>query len=128
MPLAEWPAIDQQRWILARFKGDILEPQGLAAKWSDITVKQDLKAYGLWLQYLKTRGILDAGISPGPRLSKVAINGFAEDLEGRVASTTAASRLSTLSRMIRVLDYDSDRSWLITIGKRYARRARPSRN
>jgi len=74
------------------------------------------------------KGILDAGISPGPRLSKVAINGFAEDLEGRVASTTAASRLSTLSRMIRVLDYDSDRSWLITIGKRYARRARPSRN
>ena len=127
MPFTEWPEIDQDRWRQARKKGDILTSSGLAADWSDLTVKQDLKAYGLWLQYLENNGLLDASASPGSRLTQANVNRYARDLGKRVASTTLASRLSTLSRMIRVLDCDADRRWLIEIQERFARRAKPSR-
>lgn len=128
MPFTEWPAIDQQRWQAARFKGDILEPSGLAANWSDNTVVQDKKAYGLWLQFLDNSGTLHPKEAPGARLTRDNVNAFADDLSRRVASTTVAARLSTLSRMIRVLDPETNRSWLNEIQKRFALRARPSRN
>ena len=128
MPFAEWPAIDQQRWHKARFKGDILEPSGLAANWTDNTVRQDKKAYGLWLQCLANAGRLAPDTAPGERLTRDNVNAFAADLAERVASTTTAKRLSTLSRMIRVLEPAADRSWLNELHKRYAFRAKPSRN
>ena len=128
MPYAEWPDIDQQLWELALFKGDILEPKGLAADWSYLTIKQDKKAYGLWLQHLEDIGRLDRNAKPGDRLTKDNLNSFTSGLEARVSSTTTASRLSTLGRMIRVLDLNADRSWLFELHRRYAKRARPSRS
>ena len=128
MPFPEWPAVDKERWIAARFKGTVLDSRGLAADWSALTVKQDMKAYGLWLQYLANIGELNSNASPGQRLTKSNLNGFAHALSRRVSPETTAGRLSTLGRMIRVLDFDADRSWLLELQRRYAKRARPCRN
>jgi integrase/recombinase XerD len=127
LDVADWPARDRAAWIAARQPAGPLDDGGLAARWSQKTIRQTEKGYGLWLGCLARHALLDPDAAPGARLTRETLSLFGKELLARVAPQTAASRVRDLSVMIRVLEPDADRSLVMRMQANLARRAPPSR-
>jgi integrase/recombinase XerD len=127
LDVADWPACDRAAWVAARQPAGPLDDGGLAAGWSAKTVRQTEKGYSLWLGCLARHGRLDPDAAAGARLTRATLTLFGQELLGRVAPQTAASRVRDLSVMIRALDPAADRTLVKRMQATLARRAPPSR-
>lgn len=127
LPERSWPAGDRQLWEQAQRKGDVIDPDGRAARWRPATRRQVAKGYALWLGFLTTSGILDG--SPDQRVTKDALRSYIVQLRQRnLSSTTIASRVTDLYEALRVMVPDADLTLLRQTKDRLSRTASPRRN
>ena len=60
LPLELWPARDQAAWKAALVLGDLLDPGGVASRWSFVTQCKIVSGYGRYLYFLLLRDELEA--------------------------------------------------------------------
>jgi hypothetical protein len=75
MPFAYWPERDQRAWVDAQ-KGDdddLLSVDRPAARWRPSTKELYVCRYGIWLNFLESRDLLDAEQAPEARVTQARI-------------------------------------------------------
>ena len=129
IPRPELPSIDRQLLEIATRKGELFEPDGLAANWAPETLKQVIKGYGKFAFYLETIGALASGTLPSQRINQTILEGYVDWLGGQnLSSVTIASRVTDLLEAIRVMEPDVDLSLLRELVSTLRAREIPSRN
>src|SRR5437762_2928308 len=80
-PLDQWPQSDRRQWQSALEAGDPLEQGGCRAERSPFSNRAIEKGYGRWLAWLDSRGLLDAQIDPGNRITPDRVRAYVGHLE-----------------------------------------------
>ena len=124
----DWPQTDQAAWAAATTDTHIFSEGGLASNWSPKTQRQTEKGYGLWLGFLARHDCLDPDVSPGARLTEENLTLYRDELEGRVASCTVASRVRDLKEAIRVMEPSADLTLVRKLLSVASHKAQPSRD
>jgi integrase/recombinase XerD len=110
--LSEWPEGDRIAWEKARDSGDILGASGAASTWSDETCRTRSGAWGQYLCYLATKGLLDPGAAPGDRLTPERLAMFVATRLEQASAHTVAQNVIELSLVAKALAPDRDWSWV----------------
>jgi integrase len=126
LPVELWPDGDSAKWLAATRDDDPLDDPGLAATWSPTTRKQVAKDYGRYLAFLKDKGLLNSGSSPGQRLEMLG-DYIAHLASTGMATSSLLSRLRNLERAVAVMEPNSDRSALKSACRKLRARATPTR-
>jgi site-specific recombinase XerD len=125
---SDWPPGDRQLWQNAQLKGDVIEPDGLAARWRPATRHQVAKGYALWLGFLDSSKALDNDSGPAERVTPEALRAYIVWLKQReLSSTTVASRITDLHEAIRVMGPDANLTLLRDTRDRLRQRQEPRR-
>ena len=126
MPLEQWPQADQHRWQKARAAAPgLFGEAGPAAGWRDATCKGALRAYGTWLAWLERRG----GKLTGPdSVTPDALRELIDEHQDRWSGQTLASFITRLALFLRAVEPQRDVRWLMKLGLRCRRDARPIRH
>ena len=88
-------------------------------------LKDLVQRYGQFLNYCRRNGVLTPSVEAGALVTPQAIDGFIEELNGRVRPTTVAGNIYKVSRMARLLAPTLDFIWLTEIAKDLALVADP---
>ena len=127
--IEEWPEGDRAAWQQARRSSDPLSDPGMAAHWSDKTVRPVLASYGMWLSWLRDLGHLDPLALPGGRITRERLRDFLGWLQDRgIGSVTLCTHLRNLREAIRVIDRRYRLDDLDMTLARLERRAQPRRS
>ena len=126
-PVDRWPQQDRQRWQAALQPGDLLEAGGCRAGRSPYSNREIEKGYGRWLAWLDGRGLLDADVAPGDRITRDRVRAYAKHLEGQNASGTAIARLIELKVMAAIADPAREWDWIYRITSPIRARHKPAR-
>jgi len=70
------------------------------------------KGYGRWLACLDSRGLLDAQVAPGDRITPDRVRAYVGHLEAENASGTVIARIIELNVMAAIMDPGRDWSWI----------------
>ena len=126
MTVAEWPDADRLAWL------DGLRPASLlaaaprpAARWRDSTRQLIEVGYGRWLSWLRDKGLLDPGTTPGGRATEEQVTAYWTDLAATVGDYTTVGRLQQLGDALRVMAPTEDWSWLLRASYRLGAKAVP---
>jgi hypothetical protein len=111
-PLDQWPHRDQRQWRSALQVGDLLEPGGSRTERSPFSNRAMVKGYGRWLAWLDRRGLLDAQVSPGDRITPDRVRAYVGHLEAENASGTVIARIIELKVTAAIMDPERDWSWI----------------
>jgi integrase/recombinase XerD len=103
-PLDQWPQSDRRQWRSALRAGDLLEQAGCRAKRSPFSNRAMEKGYGRWLAWLDSRGLLDAQIAPGDRITPDRVRAYVDHLEAENASGTVIARIIELKVTASIMD------------------------
>jgi integrase/recombinase XerD len=128
LPFDAWPEADRRLWRSIIRTGDILDGAGPGAGWSPVTKINTRKAYGYWLQWLKTNGYLDAEDDPLDRLTPEHIKAYLASRGDEIASLTAFTYILELLRLAQAAEAKRDWGWLKAIKNRLWARATPHRD
>jgi len=123
-----WPEADSQAWESALQQGDVLEPGGEGAHWSDCTRRNVAKGYGRFLTWLQGSGRLDPSAVPAERATQEHVAAYIADLRARNAGSTVLARIQELTHALRVMAPENDWSWLLRIQARLMHTAKPARD
>jgi integrase len=127
MPLAEWPANDQDAWMHALLGGD--DGEGAALDWMPATITKNQLAYGRLLQALANWGLLDSDGDPADRLIPSIISRFIETMMAKgLADHSVAMIMSALTDTALVMMPNQDWSWLRAKARAIARTAKSVRD
>ena len=126
-PLDQWPQWDRRQWQSALQAGDPLEPGGCRAERSPFSNRAMEKGYGRWLAWLDSRGLLDAQIAPGDRITSDRVRAYVDHLEAENASGTVIARIIELKIMAAVMDPGRDWSWIYRFASSMRVRHKPAR-
>jgi integrase/recombinase XerD len=126
-PVDQWPQRDQLRWQAALQAGDLLEPGGCRVGHSRCSNRAMVKGYGRWLAWLDSRGLLDAQVAPGDRITPDRVRTYIADLEAENASGTVIARLIELKIMAAIMDPERDWSWIYRFASSMRARHKPAR-
>ncbi len=124
----DWPQIDQEAWVAATTDSGIFSQGGLAAHWRPKSKRQIQKGYSLWIGCLARHGRLNSIEVPGERLTVDNLTLYRDELEGRVASCTVASRIRDLKEAVRVMEPGADLTLIRRLLSITTQKARPSRD
>ncbi len=124
----DWPQQDQEAWVVATTETGIFSQGGLAAHWRPKTKRQVQTGYSLWIGCLARHGRLNPTETPGERLTVDNLTLYRNELEGRVASCTVASRIRDLKETVRVMDPSADLALIRRLLSITTQKARPSRD
>ena len=126
--LSDWPEPGQQAWASAlQPAASVLDDPGPGAHWRPKTRERYQKAYGRWLDYLRSEDLLDAMAVPEARVRPEVVDCYVAALRKQVASFTVWSYLDGLYTVISAMTGDRDWSWLRNVVNRLQRVARPER-
>ncbi len=129
IPRPELPLIDLQLLETATRKGDLFEPDGLAANWAPETRRQVIKGYGKFAYYLRAIDALTDDVVPSRRINQTILEGYVDWLGAQdLSSVTIASRVSDLHEAIRVMEPGADLSLLRELVATLRAREVPRRN
>jgi integrase/recombinase XerD len=90
-----------------------------------------VKGYGRWLAWLDSRGLLDAQVSPGDRITPDRVRAYVGHLEAENASGTVIARIIELKVTAAIMDSERDWSWIYRFASSMRARhksARPKRH
>ena len=74
LPVSDWPKRDRHAWAEAQLgDDDLLADRKPAADWRDSTKEQHSRCYGIWLAWLKSKGLLDEKTRPEERVTKARL-------------------------------------------------------
>jgi integrase/recombinase XerD len=126
-PLDQWPQWDRSQWQSALQAGDLLEPGGCRAERSPFSNRAMVKGYGRWLAWLDSRGLLDAQVSPGDRITPDRVRAYVGHLEAKNASGTVIARIIELKVTAAIMDPERDWSWIYRFASSMRARHKPAR-
>jgi integrase/recombinase XerD len=126
-PLDEWPLWDRRQWQSALQAGDVLEQGGCRAERSPFSNRAMVKGYGRWLAWLDSRGLLDAQVSPGDRITPDRVRAYVGHLEAKNASGTVIARIIELKVTAAIMDAERDWSWIYRFASSMRARHKPAR-
>ena len=127
LPVAEWPAKDQEAWRRVITNGHILDEPGAGAHWAPDTRGRYEKAYGRWLSYLTVRGLIVDHGDPEDRVRPEIVPDYVARLREQVAPGTVCTFIDGLHKAIRAMVPDADWSWLQQVVNRLRRAVTPVR-
>lgn len=129
IPRGDWPVADQDLWLAVVAEGDILDGQGPGANWALATVNNTRKAYGYWLHWLATMGLLSHHVDhPLDRITPERIKSYIVDMEEDAAPLTRFVYILDLLRFAEAASPGRDWPWFRRIKNRLWARAIPSRD
>ena len=129
IPINDWPAPDLAMWQAVITDGDILDGQGPGANWAPSTKANTRKAYGYWLHWLGTNGLLSEPTHhPIDRITPERIKAYIDDLEDNTAPLTRFVYILDLLRFVQVVPSKNTWDWLKRIKNRLWARAIPARD
>ena len=108
-----WPALDQAAWQAALRPGDVLDPGGIASRWSHATRRKTALGYGHFLSWLQDVGRLDPGSEPGTRVTRTQVSAYLAELRQTVRGHTVQCRIQELGDAMRALAPDRDWGWIL---------------
>jgi integrase/recombinase XerD len=126
-PLDQWPQSDRRQWQSALRAGDLLEQGGCRAKRSPFSNRAMEKGYGRWLAWLDSRGLLDAQIAPGDRITPDRVRAYVDHLEAENASGTVIARIIELKVTASIMDPRRHWSWIYRFASSMRVRHKPAR-
>jgi integrase/recombinase XerD len=126
-PVEQWPQYDRDRWHAALQAGDLLEEGGCRAGHSRFSNRAMAKGYGRWLAWLDSRGLLDAQVAPGDRITPDRVRAYVRHLEAESASGTVIARLIELKIMATIMAPGRDWSWIYRLASLIRARHKPAR-
>jgi integrase/recombinase XerD len=125
----QWPLADQALWDAANAKGVFLDPDGLAANWTEKTRIGVMKRYGQWLGYLNLHDKLITEHRPSERATEDNLIAYVEWLQAKGnASTTITSCIRDLCEAVRVMEPSVDLGLLKELTATLQARQAPTRN
>ena len=125
-PLDQWPQWDRRQWQSALQAGDPLEPGGCRAERSPFSNRAMAKGYGRWLAWLDSRGLLDARVAPGDRITPERVRAYVGHLEAENASGTVIARIIELKVTAAIMDPERDWSWIYRFASSMRVRHKPA--
>lgn len=129
VPSEDWPQADQALWRSVIAEGDILDGCGPGANWAPTTKNNTRKAYGYWLHWLGTKGLLSKTVHhPLDHITPELIKSYIEDMEDNAAPLTRFVYILDLLRFAQVVSPDRNWDWLKRIKNRLWARSRSSRD
>ena len=112
--LANWPAIDRQRWEQNCVPADPLDDPGYGSTLRLASRHKIARGYTYWLRFLDEAGWLDPAAPPGARISHARSAAWFRALMARGnAPFTIAGRFAELNLAIRVLAPEADRTCIL---------------
>jgi integrase/recombinase XerD len=127
-PVEEWPTVDQEAWSASLRPGDDFEPGGLAATWSEETVKLTASGYGRWLAWIHSEGLLAPDQTPASRATVDRARAYADVLSKYNAPFSVIGRIRQLGNALRAIAPDRDWGWMIRAADRLRSEAKPVRD
>ena len=85
-----------------------------------------VKGYGRWLAWLDSRGLLDAQVSPGDRITPDRVRAYVGHLEAKNASGTVIARIIELKVTAAIMDAERDWSWIYRFASSMRARHKPA--
>jgi integrase len=125
MPFVEWPETDRKLWqSMIEPKSSFLDDSRVA-RWAPRTLEEARKSYGLWLQWLGARGLLNNDLTPLDRATEENLLQFVIAERQRVALSTISTRLFHLIGVFESLDptLNARWDWLRRLRSKLKRRA-----
>lgn len=126
-PPDQWPQWDRSQWQSALQAGDPLEQGGCRAERSPFSNRAMVKGYGRWLAWLDCRGLLDAQVAPGNRITPDRVRAYVGHLEAENASGTVIARIIELKVTAAIMDPERDWSWIYRFASSVRVRHKPAR-
>ena len=127
-PVKEWPEVDQRAWQAAIIDEDPLECGGAASGRAQLTRKGAVKAYGRWLIWLESAGVLAPTPLPAGQIMPELVREFVVALGTVNAPMTVVHQVESLARVAHALAPDRDWKWLWLIAGRLKHRAISARH
>ena len=113
IPIALWPARDRAAWDAALAPGDVLDPGGVASRWSPATRRKTALGYGRFLFFLLQRGDLDVLAGPTNRITHERLAAYLAELQRTNRGHTIQNRIQELGDAMRALAPDRDWRWIL---------------
>jgi integrase len=117
LPVAEWPAADRLGWVTACRPAERLKRGGAACHLLPVSRQDIANRYGLYLDFLKRSGRLDAAGSAISLVNPANVTGFITELQARVRPVTVWNSVYKLRRAAQLIAPDADFGWLTEIEK-----------
>jgi len=113
-PVSEWPQADQDAWAKANAPWNELDDSvGYARRWRPATVKQVCRAFGDWLGWLDSVGVLETASSGVAAVDDVRVREYHRALiDAGMADYTISNALAHLADALRAMSVDGDWAWL----------------
>ena len=115
LPMDLWPAADREAWNAACRPATRLKRGGAAGHLKPVTSRRLTRRYGLFLDFLHRRGLLQSDGSAATNLSVENVDAYLAELKGRVRSVTVYDAISVLRRVAQFIHPDGDFTWLAEI-------------
>jgi site-specific recombinase XerD len=123
LPVSDWPKRDRHAWAEAQLgDDDLLADRKPAADWRDSTKEQHSRCYGIWLAWLKSKGLLDEKTRPEERVTKARLAAYlrADRALGNGARTLVNHAVG-LRHMFEALAPHEDWRWMLPMIERLKR-------
>lgn len=117
LPMAEWPAKDRIGWAAACQPGERLKRGGAASHLAAVSQDDIANRYGLYLDFLRRNGRLDAVSGAMALITLNNVNSFIAELQARVRSVTVWNSVYKLRRAAQLIAPGADFGWLTEIEK-----------
>jgi integrase/recombinase XerD len=128
MKLALWPESDRQAWLTALEPVGFFDLGGVANGWKPTTQRKVCVAYGRWLNWLDRNGLMDPSAGPFSRASPANVANYVRHLQTANAPYTVLGRVRDLHHALKVMEIESDWSWLQRVAKRLRRNVTTIKN
>jgi site-specific recombinase XerD len=130
LPFAAWPEQDRHAWLAAQSAADdLLAEERPAARWRASSRALHCRCYGIWLAWLASEGLLDAGLPPEQRATKARLVAYlrVERARGNGARTLVNHAVG-LRHMFEALAPQQDWRWLLPMIGKLKAVVKPTKN
>jgi integrase len=128
IPFDLWPVADQAAWKAAHVLGDVLDPGGVASRWSPPSKKKAERGYGRYLFFLLQRSELDPTTTPAERVTRERLIAYLDELQCTNRGHTPHNRIQELGDAMRALAPDGDWRWILRAAGRLRASTIPAHN
>jgi hypothetical protein len=131
LPFNVWPALHQERWMLANQAGGLFKPSGRAAHWRPATARKTSKGWGIYLSWNIENGFPIQELPPEAIVTRERVDAYLTDVEETNTGWTPYNRAQEVYDAVRVMTphlHTSTWDWLKICFENLRLVAIPSRN
>jgi hypothetical protein len=122
---SEWPERDRLAWEDATRPGMRLTRGGTASHLAEISREDIANRYGLYLDFLRRTGRLDAKAGTAQMVTPANVDAFLTELKARVSASTVWNTVYKLRRALQLIAPGTDAGWLLELEREARYSVRP---